>query len=241
MPDHPFVSPLTEVYCDESRPELFVSKEARSGYSVIGSLWMPASFRETFKKDIRELRAQHQAWGEFKWKKVSPSKLSFYRALVDYFFSREELRFRAIVVDAARLDLDRYHESDAELGFYKFYYQLLIHWFHPAQGYRVFCDDKVNRDRQRLPVLRRVLQNSNPASRVHSLEAVDSNQVVAVQLADIFIGVTQWHFNGRKGTSDAKAALVGDVEAALGRPVRGTWPGEKKFNIFQIQLGDAAK
>lgn len=232
---------VTEIYCDESRPELFVSRESRTGYSVIGSLWMPASFREKFKEDIRQLRTQHGTWGEFKWKKVSPSRLSFYRSLIGYFFSQEELRFRAIVVDAAGLDLGRYHGSDAELGFYKFYYQLLTHWFQPGQAYRVFCDDKVNRDTQRLPVLQRVLQHSNSDSQVRSVQAVDSHQVVAVQLADILIGATQWQFNGRGGTSCAKATVVADIESALGHQIRRTWFSERKFNIFQIRLEDSDK
>lgn len=230
-----------EVYCDESRPELFVTSRRRTGRAVIGSLWLPAEYRDELKHDISMLRAEHGVWGEAKWKKISPSKLPFYRALVDYFFSREELRFRAIVVDAAHVDLDRFHESDAELGFYKFYFQLLTHWVVPDVQYSIFCDDKVNRDRQRLPVLKRVLTNANRTSSVVSLQAVDSHQSVAVQLCDVLIGATQWCANNRVGSSEAKTTIVNDIEAHTGRRLAPTYPSEQKFNIFNINLQGGVK
>lgn len=225
-----------EVYCDESRPELFVTGGRRTGRSVIGSLWMPADYRRTLKRDIAELRAEHGVWGEFKWNKVSPSKLAFYQDVVGYFFSREELRFRAIVVDSARLDLARFHASDAELGFYKFYYQLLTHWVAPNAAYSVFCDDKVNREPKRLPVLKRVLQNANRSAQIVVLQAVDSHQVAAVQLCDVLIGATQWRANGSPGSSMAKATVVNDIESRTGRRIAPTYQSERKFNIFNISL-----
>lgn len=234
--DVPTFGNIQEVFCDESRPELFVSPSSSAGFSVIGSLWMPASFRPVFKQDIQQLRAEYGVWGEFKWKKVSPSKLLFFRSLVRYFFSHEELRFRAIVVDSKQIDLERFHNADAELGFYKFYYQLLKHWIQPGQKYRLFCDDKVNRDPQRLPVLGRVLRNASMESEISSIEAVDSHQVVAVQLCDILIGATQRRFNMSQGGSNAKATIVSDIESYLHRRIERTYPSEQKFNVFEIRL-----
>ncbi|MCD1267820.1 DUF3800 domain-containing protein [Microbacterium sp. MEC084] len=225
-----------EVYCDESRPELFVGSHPNVGKSVIGSVWMPAEFRSTFKQDITALRARHDTWGEFKWNKVSPARLDFYRALVDYFFSTESLSFRAIVIDAGRLNHERFHQSDAELGFYKFYYQLLTHWIAPSTAYAIFCDDKVNRDRNRLQTLHTVLQNANRRSIVRSLQAVPSNQSTPVQLCDVLMGATQWRANGSTGSSTAKSTVVADVEARLGHRLGPTYVAERKFNIFEIRL-----
>lgn len=230
-----------EAYCDESRPELFVAGRPPSGRSVIGSLWFPASFRYTLKQDIAALRTQHDVWGEFKWKKVSPSKLSFYRDLVDYFFSQDALSFRAIVIDSAKLDIGRFHDSDGELGFYKFYYQLLTHWISPGAAYSVFCDDKVNRDSSRLPTLKRVLESANRGSTISTLQAVPSSQSVAIQLCDILIGATQWRANGSAGSSTAKKTIVQDVERKLGRQLAPTFSSEQKFNVFNIKLQSGAE
>lgn len=200
---------------------------------------MPQEFRAKFKADFWQLRQEHGIWGEAKWNKVSPSGFAFYCALVDYFFNQEELSFRAIVIDTARLDLARYHQSDAELGFYKFYYQLLTHWIRPDARYRIFCDDKVNRDTQRLPELRRVLANANRSAEIVSLEAVSSHQVAAVQLCDLLIGATQWRFNSQGGTSRAKSELVSRIESHTGRRISRTAYQESKFNIFEIRLEES--
>jgi hypothetical protein len=41
------------------------------------------------------LRRQYKIGGEYKWTKVSPSKIGFYKALVQWFHAQgENLRFR---------------------------------------------------------------------------------------------------------------------------------------------------
>ncbi|PHS24956.1 MAG: hypothetical protein COA83_06730 [Methylophaga sp.] len=118
-----------DIYCDESRPDLLCSKNPTVRYMVIGSLWLPAEDRAQLKKDIHALRDKHHIGGEFKWQKVSPSRIDFYCDLVDLFMARgDRLRFRCIAVAHDKVDLLRFHGDDQELGFYKFYYQMLHHW-----------------------------------------------------------------------------------------------------------------
>lgn len=208
---------------------------------MIGSLWFPADYRPELKARLNQLRQEHDVWGEFKWNKVSPARLPFYRAVVSYFFSTEELRFRAIVIDAARLNLERFHQSDAELGFYKFYYQLLTHWIVTPNSYAVFCDDKVNRDRRRLTELGKVLTNANRGAKVLPIQSVASSQSTAVQMCDVLLGATQWCANGGPGTSQAKRTIVADIENQLGHPIGPTPQSAQKFNVFNIRLrGDGA-
>ena len=114
-----------EVYCDENYPDLFSSSHPKARYLMIGSLWLPSTLRKELKSNINELRKIHNAWGEIKWRKVSPSKLPFYEALIDLFIQYDsELRFRCIAIDNNDFD-QSWHNNDHELGFYKFYYQLL--------------------------------------------------------------------------------------------------------------------
>jgi hypothetical protein len=139
-----------DVYCDESRPDLFTSQKPQARYVVIGSLWMQTDDRERFKLEIHELRNRYRQGGEFKWQKASLSRIHFYRELVEWFFVKgDSVRFRCIAVDRAKVDLVRYHENDQELGFYKFYYQMLHHWIMDFNEYVVFCDAKKNREPSR--------------------------------------------------------------------------------------------
>jgi hypothetical protein len=231
-----------EVYCDESRPELFVRSAAdkNPAKTLIGSVWLPAEQRATYKQAISTLRQTHDVWGEVKWTKVSPSRLDFYLALVDFFFE-SDVRFRCIVVDSAKLDLKTFHQADSELGFYKFYYQLLHQWILPDSTYNIFCDSKVNRDRTRLTTLGQVLRNAKAQSTVENIQAVSSAESVLVQLCDLLLGAVQSRMNSSNRGSSAKEALVAHIEAKIGHQIGPTWPSEQKFNVFQIHLNETTQ
>ena len=76
-----------EIYCDESRPEVFTTPAAprRAPYLLIGGLWLPAALRPELKRRIQELKAKHRCHGELKWAKVSPARFPFYAEVVDLF------------------------------------------------------------------------------------------------------------------------------------------------------------
>lgn len=226
-----------EVYCDENRPDLFSSKNPLARFMVIGSLWLQSDDREEVKLALHQLRDKYRVGGQFKWQKVSPSRLDFYREVVGFFFARgQELRFRCIAVEHDKVDLIHYHEDDQELGFYKFYYQMLHHWIMDFNQYTVFCDFKLNRDRDRLHVLQRCLNRSNLSAEVLNVQAVRSKESVLLQLCDLLTGAAAAKLNDGLRPGGAKAEVVTHVEQALGRPIAHTTRAEPKFNVFVINL-----
>lgn len=225
-----------EVYCDEANPDVLTSDHPRARHLMIGSLWLPAALRGEIKARIIALRERHQAWGEIKWSKVSPNRLDFYVELIDLFVSYgDNLRFRCIAVDHTQLNL-ALHENDGELGFYKFYYQLLHHWILDFNEYRIFCDVKSNRDPKRLPVLARCLTRANLSSGIESIQSLHSNEVVLIQLCDLLLGAANSRINATQRDSTAKVVVVQRLESALGRSLAPTHKNEEKFNIFKIRL-----
>jgi len=179
-----------DVYCDESRPDLFASNAPRSNYMVIGSLWLPKDLRNVYKTEIHELREKHKIGPEFKWQKVSKSRIQFYTELVEWFFSKgEDLRYRCIAIDSHKVNLLHYHENDQELGFYKFYYQLLHHWILDFNEYNIFCDSKKNAKNDRLKVLMRCLNYGNLAAVIKNVQAIRSDESVLIQVADLLTGL----------------------------------------------------
>lgn len=226
-----------DVYCDESGPELLHSKNPKSRYMVIGSLWLPESLRAESKSTLHNLRHQYGIGSEFKWRKVSPSKVEFYKEAVDWFMNAgSELRFRAIVVDRTKIDLVKFHEGDGELGFYKFYYQLLLHWTRECNEYMVFCDYKRNRLPNRLKTLEQCLNRANLASTL-KVQATRSEESVFIQLCDVLTGLTQARYNDINTMGDAKRNLLLHFEERLGHIIRATYQTEQKFNIFEICPG----
>ena len=147
-----------------------------------------------------------------------------------------DVRFRAIVVDRTKIDLVKFHDGDGELGFYKFYYQLLLHWTRECNEYRIFCDHKQNRLPDRLKTLERCLNHANISSTLH-VQAIRSEESVFIQLCDVLTGLTQARFNNSDILGQAKKDLLHHLEDKLGHPVQATSLAEQKFNVFEIQPG----
>jgi hypothetical protein len=226
-----------DIYCDESRPDLLGSKSPPAQFMVIGSLWLATEHREEFKVAIHELRDRHKVGGEFKWQKVTPSRIAFYQDLIDWFFAQgDSLRFRCIAVEHQKVNLLKFHHSDQELGFYKFYYQMLHHWILDCNEYSVFCDFKSNRQPDRLHVLRRCLAASNLSSQVAAVQATRSTESVLIQLADVLTGAAAAKLNASLHPKGAKGNLVSHIESKIGHPIKHTAKAEQKFNVFVIDL-----
>ena len=146
------------------------------------------------------------------------------------------MRFRCIAIDREKVNLVRFHNCDQELGFYKFYYQLLHHWILDANSYSVFCDLKANRDPERLPVLARCLNNANLLSEVPIVQAIRSDESVLIQLADVLTGAVGARLNQTLSEDGSKIDIIRLIEQRLGRPLGHTRRGENKFNVFVIEL-----
>lgn len=224
-----------EVYCDESGVEALTNKQAHK-YMAIGGVWMPAEYRAMFKEQLNAIKAKHRIKGEFKWQKLSPAYLAFYQDLIAYFFSTPELRFRVIAVEASKVDHIKFNNADAELGFYKFYYQLLHHWIFDFNEYDIFIDLKVNRDTKRLTKLKEVLGNANLTSVIRQTQGLPSEQSLGIQLADVLTGLVATKLNG-EATGAAKNSIIKDIEQTfIKRTIAPTPKWEEKFNIFKINL-----
>jgi hypothetical protein len=228
-----------EIYCDESHPDVFWSKSGRRAkFLLIGGLWLPADRRSEIKKAIDQLKDTYGFRQEIKWHKVHRGREEFYKGLIDLFINfGEALRFRCIAVDGDKVDMVRFHESDEELGFYKFYYQMIKHWIFDFNEYRIFCDEKTNRVGDRLKALRRTLDYANISSQVVSVQALPSHQVVLMQLTDFLLGMASSRINESVQPASAKDRLVAHLEGRLGiARLEATRKFETKFNIFKINL-----
>jgi hypothetical protein len=229
--------PWIEIYCDESRQELFWSRKRKGArYIVIGGIWLKRNDRPKIKERVIALRKRYKTYGEIKWRNVAPSRLDFYKALVELFLERD-LRFRCIVIDKDQLDLVRFHSSDEELGFYKFYYQLLHHWIEDFSRYSVFVDLRTSGSPSRVKELYNVLCNANLAAEIVQIQALPSEESFFIQLADFLVGAVGYSAHGRD-ESEAKHAIITMLENRLGRRelCEHTWRTEDKFNVFRIQL-----
>jgi len=228
-----------EIYCDESYSDLFTSKKNDAKFMVIGGIWVEAQKRIEYKHSINQILKKNGFFGELKWNKILGAKIDLYKQIIDCFFEND-IRYRCIVIEKEKVNLVKYHCSDAELGFYKFYYQLLHHWIDDFNEYSIFLDNKTNRVSQRQKFLKECLKKSNPSSGILNLQSLKSHQVLMIQIADLLTGAVAAKFNNNI-RSQAKKDVVKYLEEKQGRKIAPTVRDEVKFNIFKIDLDGEGK
>ncbi|MEW6717259.1 MAG: DUF3800 domain-containing protein [Chloroflexota bacterium] len=219
------------LYCDES-------SISSARYMLIGGLWVPWETEATLKAMLSAVRATRKLRAEMKWTKVSHKMLPAYRDFVDMFFSEDTLSFKCIVLDTHVLDHQTYHRGDKELGFYKFYFQVVSRNLLAGNLYWLYTDERKNRKPYRLEVLKLTVNRWwNKQAGVQPLRAVEprrSHDEDILQLADILLGAIAYAWNGRRN-SPAKLALIEHIAHRLGWPTLrlATRPTAPKVNIWK--------
>lgn len=227
------MSDAINIYCDESCHLEHDGMRAM----VLGAVWCPQSHHKALGRRLKAIKAAHgmPASTELKWVKVSPAKLVFYQALVDWFFDEPLLHFRAVVVpDKPLLDHDRFAQTHDEF-YYKQWFTLLQHLIDPDRGHRIFIDIKDTKGKRKVAKLHDVLCNANydfDRSVIASIEQVQSHDVPLLQLADLLIGALSYLHRGLHD-SPAKAALVEQLRHRSGLSLlRNSLWRDEKFNLL---------
>jgi len=237
------------IYCDESRQNM-------DRYMVIGGIVVSQQSLWFVEKTFAELRKLEKIGKtEMKWNKVSKSWQPKYERWVKEFFNLNRLNlvhFCSLIVDMHKVDHKRFNQGDKELGFYKFYYQLLLHCFgkhycpNPVTDRLIVYPDKRTTSYD-VSGLTRYL-NAGMKSKLGvgtnpflSVEPKESKDYDLIQTADILIGAMGYHKNGLhvvKDGSPAKRNLAAYIaKSAHVRSLgHSTAPGNLRFSIWNFRL-----
>lgn len=224
--------PVQNIYCDES-----CHLEAQQGPMVLGAAVVPASSVRRHNDMIRKIKMAHDVCPrcELKWTKISPSKVSLYLALVDYFFSQPDLSFRALVVhDKAKLRHGAFNQTHDD-WYYKMYFYLLSPLLAPDKENRIYLDIKDTRGLAKVRKLHDVLCNSEydfDHAILSRIQEVRSHEIEMLSFADVFAGALAYRHRGLQ-TSPAKTAII---ESIMERSRLSLWRSSlisaRKFNLF---------
>lgn len=225
------------IYCDESR-----HTSGGDRFMVIGAILCDREKKREYVHQIHLLKKKHNAQGEFGWKRLSPNKQEFYFELID-FFMENDIGFKCIVVDKNIIDNETYNDGDSELGFYKFYYQMLKDSLEANKEYYIYLDWQQNREQHRFSTLKFYLQRKlEGRAKIACLEPVTSTNQPLIELADLLIGAVGYQYNNRQESS-VKTAFCSRLANLLhtretryfryGNLRTFTAKAEKKFNIFK--------
>lgn len=218
------------IYCDES------GVENAPKYFVIGSIFIPRDQKVKVSLEIAEIKEKYKFNREIKWNKVTDLHIIFYKELVDYFISNQDLQFKCIVVNKSDIDY-RFHNGDKELMFYKFYYQLLRRKFNNDIQYYIFTDEKSRSLKPRFKELNLHLTKFNNENNINAnikhMQEYKSNEIILLQLTDFFTGAI-FFANNYKNQDSTKNKIAEYLAQKLDQKLdQGTNALFEKLNIFK--------
>lgn len=221
------------VYCDESCH----LENDHINVMVLGAVWCPTVRRKEIFKEIRAIKEKHGLAKEFeiKWTKVSNSKVDFYIDLIDYFFSRNDLHFRALVIpDKSSLRHGEFGQ-DHDTWYYKMYFEMLKVIIDKRFIFEIYADYKDTHGAHKIQKLHEVLCNDQyDFSRdiIKKIQLVRSHEIELIQITDLLIGALAYFHRGLQ-TNAGKMSLIEHIIQQSGFSLlRSTLPSEDKFNVF---------
>lgn len=228
------------IYCDESCH----LEHDNQRYMILGGIICPKKLRNKVKNDISEIKSKYNIKknAEIKWNKVSPSKINYYKELIDYFFGNDELRFRALIIDKTQLNHGEFNQTHDD-WYYKMYYQLLLNLVEPKQENYIYLDIKDTKSAKKVEGLKKYLSfklMDYEFEIIKNIQSMNSQESTLMQLADLLIGAIG--YRNRKiydndNYSVAKRDLMIYVVDKSGYSLtKSTFLSEKKFNLFCINL-----
>lgn len=232
---------MYNIYCDEScHLKMTENNKNEQQSMVIGGIIVNKELVKQITSDIRAIKLKHGLnRAEVKWTKVSPSKIDFYKDLVEYYFSNKDLGFRCIVSpDKSNLSYNKHTHDEI---YYIMYFYLLRELISVEDKNSIYVDKKDTLGGEKVKRLREYLCNQKldfDKLLIDKIQIISSNDSEIIQLADILIGAVSYanrklDKNKVEGKCNAKAEIVDLIREKSGKTLLNTTPArEYKCNIF---------
>lgn len=226
---------MLNLYCDESCH----LENDREKVMLIGGISCPDYARQTVYKEIKEIKNRFgiSSHVEIKWRKVSPSKIDYYKELINYFFDNEYLNFRVVIVDKSQLNHDKYNQTHDDFYYKQYYY--LARKFLYEDDVNMFIDIKDTNSIWKVDKLKHILEVSRSApKKIEGIQQIRSHENSIMQLADLLIGAIAYKNRNLNG-SIARIEICNLIsDRANHNLISNTNYNAHKFNIFKMELNN---
>ncbi len=224
------------VYCDESCH----LENDRQKAMVFGAVWSLIDKKQEISQRVNDIRERHHMprGFEFKWTKISASKVQMYLDLVDYFFDDDDIHFRCLVIpDKQIINHEKFNQKHDD-WYYKQYFNMLKIILKPSDQYNIYLDIKDTRSIAKVRKLHDVLcNNAYDFSRqvIHKVQQIRSHEAAQSQIADVLIGAMSYKAR-ELDANEGKQAVIQRISERSGYSLgRSTLYKEDKFNILYWQ------
>jgi hypothetical protein len=203
---------------------------------LLGLVSCPADQVRARHLELRDLARRHGLTDDYemKWGHVRPGKLSFYEAVLDWFFAHDDLSFRALLLPDKHEVYQRLNEENQDVVYYRLYAQLLLGALEPEKRYRAFIDQKDTCGSKKIEEVQAMLRHARDdadGQTIQSLQQIQSHEARLLQLADVLLGALGAARLGRELPA-TKLALVNRISDRLGSPLAWDTAGfSRKFAV----------
>ncbi len=215
-----------KIFCDES------CHLQNDGWDImsLGAIKLPSDEYAKIKNDIKEIKLKHKTPFEIKWTKLSYSRMSLYKELIDYFID-SSMTYRVVtIINKHDLNHDMFNQTHSEF-YYKTYYLVLKKIMNEHDSYKVYMDLKDTRGKEALDNLKEVFENSRELP-LPFMQHIRADESQLLQLTDLFTGAVSYKMRGLNG-SKIKLEIIDYIERRLGIRLNTTSRyGNEKFNKF---------
>lgn len=228
-------APIADVYIDES-------SQNKHRYLVLGGVVVEREQVPRLNKMIWAARGPDLPSGEFKWTKVSRTKLHAYKRIVDVLFDHPDLiHFHSLYVDTTKLNHKKFNEGSRELGFNKEIHQLAIKIsrLYPRHLFHIYPDERETvhkTDELRLILNRGMLKAGDKRDwPFRRCQFRDSGRTQLLQLADVLIGAIAFRLNEHADAPQASPAKCELSSYILHRAkIRDVYVGTPRSGTFTV-------
>lgn len=236
----------------ERRAKVFIygdeSSQTAHRYMALGTIITGLSHSD-LENELKKTKEAYHLFHEVKWNKV-PSKgkyLNGYKALVEKFLSLP-VRYKVFIVDTVRYPLNHavFTGGSEELGFYKYFYQLLYTGIirqDNRTNYHVYLDPKPVSDLERTTHLegwineRAIIDGFPDMWRSNCCIVEEMPPPSAcMELTDLLTGMTAAKWNGKvKSASKLHFMEWGERQIGVDLSKPSSVHGNQKFNIWAFK------
>ena len=191
---------IINIYCDESHPNQLDGQD----FMVLGALICKKRNYKQIKSDIQAIRLKHglDYNYEFKWQKVNKKRLDFYKELIIYLSSNDNLRLKINLALGKRLLTFPAQDYDYNKWYRLMYYYMFQNFINLHKN---ICDDKnfmllidkkdsnsqFDYEKIALALNKRFIRSKY--KHRFSAKACESREFVLIQCVDIIIGAVSYY------------------------------------------------
>lgn len=171
---------------------------------------------------------------ELKWHKISKANIKLYTDVINYFFDKDQLNFRAIIIDKRKLHHRDYKHTENEF-YHISYYIMLKYIITPGNSYNIFPDIKDTNSYHNHKIVRDFLRKkygNDDGKTIKQVTPIRSYESNILQLTDILIGALSYYYRGLN-SNEAKVQIINKIKEKLPYSIdRSTAYNKIKFNIL---------